>query len=380
MKVILSVEAVRFPLTGVGRYSYELARGLTSVPVEDLSELRFFSGFRFMSSLPEPSAHANVSHGFRRFVQSSRVLTRAYQWGAPLLRALALGGKREHIYHSPNFFLPPFRGAKIATFHDLSAFKWPQCYDPVKLRFLQQELRKTLESADALITDSEYTRRELAEFSGWPLAKIHAVPLAAAPGFFPREPGEVTSALKRYGLAFKAYSLYVGTIEPRKNLIRLLDAYSRLPLSIRKRWPLVLVGYRGWRSEEIHERIRGAEAEGWAKYLGYVPEPDLPLLFAGARLFAFPSHYEGFGLPVLEAMSSGVPVVCSNSSSLPEVVGSAALMSDPDDVVGLAENLLKGLQDDDWRDGAIGSGLKQAGRFSWSRCVEQTLAVYGTVQ
>ena len=130
-----------------------------------------------------------------------------------------------------------------------------------------------------------------------------------------------------------------------------------LPVAIRSRWPLILTGYQGWRNEQIRQRIEQAEAEGWARYLGFVPASDLPLLFSGARLFTFPSLYEGFGLPVLEAMSSGVPVVCSNSSSLPEVAGKAALMSEPLDVETLTDNLRRGLEDEHWRSSAIDEGL-----------------------
>lgn len=124
------------------------------------------------------------------------------------------------------------------------------------------------------------------------------------------------------------------------------------------------------------ERLRTAEGEGWVRYLGFVSENDLPLLFAGARLFTFPSLYEGFGLPILEAMASGVPVVTSTSSTLPEVAGDAAAMCDPEDVESLTRLIAQGLDDERWRDTAIERGLAQAGRFSWKRCAEETAAIY----
>lgn len=156
-----------------------------------------------------------------------------------------------------------------------------------------------------MITDSHYTRQELADYFAWPLERIHAVPLASSPEFHPRSPDALRETLARHGLEPGGYSLFVGTIEPRKNIEALLDAYGRLPLALRQRWPLILTGYHGWRSESIHSRIAQAQQQGWARYLGFAASEDLPLLFAGARLFTFPSHYEGFGLPVLEAMSSG---------------------------------------------------------------------------
>ncbi|HEV7416212.1 MAG TPA: glycosyltransferase family 1 protein, partial [Tianweitania sediminis] len=172
------------------------------------------------------------------------------------------------------------------------------------------------------------------------------------------------------------YALYAGTIEPRKNLVRLLDAFEQLPQTLRQRYPLVLAGYKGWNNTAILERLHRAETQGWARYLGYVPDEALPHLFAGARLFAFPSLYEGFGLPVLEAMASGVPVVCSNAASLPQVAGNAALMINAEDAAGLTEALQRGLEDEEWRRDAVASGIQQAARFSWKRCAEETADVY----
>jgi alpha-1,3-rhamnosyl/mannosyltransferase len=154
----------------------------------------------------------------------------------------------------------------------------------------------------------------------------------------------------------------------------LLDAYAMLPLSARKNWPLVLIGYQGWGNTLA--RIEAAVSEGWVSYLGFVPSADLPLIFAGARLFLFPSLYEGFGLPLLEAMASGTPVVCSNESTLPEVTGNAAAMCDPKNVDELSCLIAKGLEDETWRNEARLRGLLRARSFSWKKCAEETLAVY----
>lgn len=377
MKLILSVEPVRFPLTGIGRYTYELASRLQHS--SEISDLRLFAGRRFLSALPKPSDQSDAVHGLKRFVQKNALAVEAYRRLMPYLRKRALRGHEEFIYHSPNYYLPPFAGRSVATFHDLSPFTWAHCQAPQIARYLQKELKLTLERADALITDSHYTRQELADYFSWPLERIHAVPLASSPEFHPRSPDALRETLARHGLEPGGYSLFVGTIEPRKNIEALLDAYAQLPLALRQRWPLILSGYHGWRSEVIHSRIAQAQQQGWARYLGFVASEDLPLLFAGARLFTFPSHYEGFGLPVLEAMSSGVPVVCSNSSSLPEVAGSAALMCAPDDVEGLSALLRQGLEDETWRAAAVQQGLLHAGGFSWERCAQATIEVYKSV-
>ncbi|HGY2296606.1 TPA: glycosyltransferase family 4 protein [Pseudomonas putida] len=377
MKLILSVESVRFPLTGIGRYTYELASRLQHA--EEISDLRLFAGRRFVPELLKPSDQSDAVHGLKRFVQKNALAVEAYRRLMPLLRKRALRGHEDFIYHSTNFYLPPFAGPRVATFHDLSPFTWAHCHTPQLARYLQKELTLTLERADALIAVSHHTRKELAEYFGWPLERIHAVPLASSAQFHPRTPQTLRETLARHGLEPGGYSLFVGTIEPRKNIENLLNAYGRLPLAVRQRWPLILSGYQGWRSEAIHSRIAQAQQEGWARYLGFVASEDLPLLFAGARLFTFPSHYEGFGLPVLEAMSSGVPVVCSNSSSLPEVAGSAALMCAPDDVEALSELLRQGLEDETWRAAAVQQGLLHASGFSWERCAQATVEVYKSV-
>ncbi|MFR0675416.1 glycosyltransferase family 4 protein [Enterobacterales bacterium AW_CKDN230030176-1A_HGKHYDSX7] len=374
MKVVLSVEPVRFPLTGIGRYTYELAQRLAQCP--DITELRYMAGRRFLPALPSPQDQSGGGYGLKRLVQKMPVAIEAYRVLMPWLKSRALNGHVDCLYHSPNYYLPPFKGPRVATFHDLSPFTWPQCHAPQMARFLRKELTQTIKRADRLITDSEFTRQELAAFFDWPLDRIDTVPLASAPEFHPRNEAALRPVLDRHGLQPGGYSLFVGTIEPRKNILTLLDAYQRLPLAVRTRWPLVLTGYQGWCSEAIHQRLESARREGWAYYLGFAPSQDLPSLFAGARLFTFPSLYEGFGLPVLEAMASGVPVVCSNTSSLPEVAGDAALMCEAMDVDALTALIAKGLEDDAWRAYAVPAGLAHAARFSWERCALDTLNVY----
>jgi alpha-1,3-rhamnosyl/mannosyltransferase len=252
----------------------------------------------------------------------------------------------------------------------------PECHPPERVSYMRKEVALSLKRASMLITDAEYTRHEVARYFGWPLTHVRAAQLASSGTFAPRPPEVLAPVLERYGLAACGYTLYAGTIEPRKNLVRLIDAYSRLPAALRARFPLVLAGYKGWNNDAIMAALAKAERQGWARYLGYVPEADLPVLFAGARIFAFPSLYEGFGLPVLEAMSSGVPVICSTSSTLPEVGGAAAASCAPEDVEGLSALLHRGLEDAAWREQAIDAGFGQAAKFSWRRCAEETAAIY----
>lgn len=378
LKVVLSVDPVQYPLTGIGRYTYELALGLEQANIDDL---KFFRGTRLISELQAPSDVAPMTKpsAWKGHAQKSRVAVALYRVVSPLLKARALKGLEDYVFHGPNYYLPPFAGRSVMTFHDLSVYLWPKSHPPERVRYMRAEIELSLKRAAALITDTEYTRQEVAKYFGWPLERIHAVPLASSPAFRPHTFEELQPLLQSLGLTAGGYTLFTGTVEPRKNIELLLDAYARLPATIRTRWPLVISGYRGWNSGELHARLTTAQAEGWLRYLGFVPGDTLPGLMAGARLFAFPSWYEGFGLPVLEAMACGVPVVCSNASTLPEVAGDAAAFHDPSDLDALVCQLRVGLEDDVWREGAVKAGIRQAAKFSWARCAQQTLEVYRSV-
>ncbi|MFC3219283.1 glycosyltransferase family 4 protein [Tianweitania populi] len=381
MKVILSVEPIRYPLTGIGRYTLELARNLAQL--EAVEELRYFSDAAFVDELPDGAQAASATAPTSRMLRLKRqvaarlpFLLNIYRRRVDTARQDTLAGKGDYVYHGPNFYLPQTDGPAVVTIHDLSVLKMPEFHPPERVAFMTREVEVAMKRATAIITVSDFIRHEIAEHFSIPLERIFTTSLAGSADFFPRDEAVTAHVLATLGLKPGGYALYAGTIEPRKNLDRLLTAYEALPMALRKRVPLVLAGYKGWNNAGVHARIRQATAEGWARYLGYVPEEALPHLFAGARLFAFPSLYEGFGLPVLEAMASGVPVVCSDVASLPEVAGDAALMVHAEDVAGLTAALERGLTDEGWREGAVTAGLNQAARFSWARCAQETANVY----
>jgi alpha-1,3-rhamnosyl/mannosyltransferase len=187
---------------------------------------------------------------------------------------------------------------------------------------------------------------------------------------------ELSSALASCGLKAGGYGLSVAAFEPRKKIAELIAAWGRLPRAVRSRYPLVLAGAAGWENEVLHEQIASAERNGWLKHLGFVDESLLPALYAGARLFVYPSVYEGFGLPPVEAMASGTPVIVSNRSCLPEVCGDAAHFIDPDDVDAFTVAIDEGLSDERWQAEKISRGLERARIYNWGSCVSDTVAVY----
>lgn len=380
MKLLLGCDAVRYPLTGVGRYAFELARGMKAQA--ELEVLRYFIGASVHEYLPDPHlsgmelTKADASRSVKLALLKSDAVVSMHRIVKGFFQRRALKPFTGYVYHGPNYYLPQHDGPCVSTFHDLSMYKHASFHPEARVRYMEAELPLALKRADVLITDCDYIRREVIEYSGFAPSRVLAIPLAASEGFSPRGEDECRVVLNRYGLTYGRFALFAGTIEPRKNIAGLLDAYERLPHALRILYPLVLAGYRGWKSEELHDRIQNAERAGWVRYLGFVPDVELPLLFAAARTFAFPSYYEGFGLPVLEAMASGVPVVCSDASSLPEASGGCALSCAPDDNDALVALLARALEDVQWREGAIVSGLAHARTFSWQRVVNETIQAY----
>ena len=374
IKIIFGLDPVKYPITGIGRYTYELAKAL---PIgKRIDSLIFIRGNKLCKLIPKASQTAGKFNKIIKIMQQNRIAAETYRMCMPRLKAWNMRKLNDYLYHGPNFYLPPFNGKKVVTIHDLSVYNWSECHPRWRVQFMQSEMKLTLKRAHIIITDSEFVRKEIGIQFKFPTEKIFSIPLASSKEYHQYNDAETISILDEYGLDLNGYCLFSGTIEPRKNIITLLEAYQNLPLALRKKWPLILTGYEGWNSKDIHKRIKIAQKEGWAQYLGYVPSEHLPKLFAGARLFVFPSLYEGFGLPVLEAMASGVPVVCSNSSSLPEVVGDAGAMCDPLDTDALAGLIMNGLENEEWRKESIKKGLKRAKLFSWERCANETIEAY----
>lgn len=366
MRVILSVDALGPSLSGIGRYTWELASRLGKMP--EIDELRYYRNGRWIASPGFLLAEQTDAGG-------SYLLSEP-KW----LSKLRLNTQcRNRLFHGPNYFLPRCADYGVATIHDLSVFKFPETHPIERIKHFEREFDYSVKAAACLITDSETTRTELIEYLGCHEKKIRAVPLGVSETFMPRPLNELGIVVKLFGLQPGAYTLCVSTLEPRKRIGNLLLAYRDLPIDLRRNFPLVLAGGTGWLSEKLKLDIEQYAAEGWLKYLGFVPEDVLPILYSGARLFVFPSIYEGFGLPVLESMASGVPVVSSNRSSLPEVSKGAAWLVDPDDVSALKKGIEKGLLDEVWRTNAVSKGINSAEGYSWDRCVSETIKVYETV-
>jgi alpha-1,3-rhamnosyl/mannosyltransferase len=281
--------------------------------------------------------------------------------------------------HGPNYFLPAGVETGIITVHDLSVFHYPELHPAARVRDFERNLQRSIDKACHLITDCETIRQEVIEFAAIPPERVTAVALGVSESFRPLPLEERGPVLKRYGLPDNGYGLTLSTLEPRKRIDRLLAAWRRLPRSVRDSFPLAIGGAAGWNNAALHAQIQDGAAEGWLIPLGFIAEADLPAIYSGATVFAYPSVYEGFGLPPLEAMASGAPTVIAACSCLAEVTKGAALAANPDDIEGFAQVLLRALLDDQWRSEAVSAGIQVAKGYTWTRCVAETIAIYQSV-
>jgi alpha-1,3-rhamnosyl/mannosyltransferase len=369
VKILLDVSSVTVPLSGIGRYALELARHL---PQQDqVEKLVFLDNGQVLERLDlatprTPEVSGRLRQLARQILPYDWVL-RPYRRRRARQTAEALEEFRDYIYFSPNFSLPPVASIAVAT----------QFHPRDRVNYLRDQISHSVERADCLVTDSEFVRSELLQLFSLPSHKVVHVPLGVDPSFRPRGEEDLAPCMARYGLSAGRYFLSVGTIEPRKNLERLLQAYMSLDPALRQSCPLVIAGAYGWASEPLMTEIRRLQAAGEVKYLDYVSEEDLPIIYSGAFALCYFSLYEGFGLPVLEAMSSGVPVLCSAASALPELCADGGELVDPTDVSAMSLAMQRALEDRTWREQFALRGREKSKSYTWARTAQGLVAAFG---
>ncbi|MFN8595327.1 MAG: glycosyltransferase family 1 protein [Anaerolineae bacterium] len=292
---------------------------------------------------------------------------------------IELAARSIDLLHSPDF-IPPFRGhhRRVITVHDLNFFYFPEFLTAESRRYYDNQIERAVTVADHILADSHATRLDLIKWLNVPDDKITVVWLAPSRVYRPIEPAALSEARARLQLPEK-YLLFTGTLEPRKNVAGLLHAYRQLIDRERQSPPLLLAGSRGWLFDETRALIDQLCLSDRVRWIDSPAESDLVALYNAATVFALPSHYEGFGLTVLEAMACGVPTIISDRGSLPEIAGGASLIVDPDDYTELANSLQRALYDEPLRAELRSKGFRRVTDFSWERCARETLAVYHRV-
>lgn len=278
------------------------------------------------------------------------------------------------LAHGPVYVVPLGTSLPtVVTIHDLSFLRFPHFFRPANRFYLSLFTRLSAHRAQRILAVSEHTAQETVRLLGIPRSKIRVVYHGVDPVFRPLPAEEVAAFRARQGLP-ERFVLYVGTLEPRKNLVRLVQAFARIPSADCP--VLILAGARGWYDEEIFATVERLNLKDRVLFPGYIPNEQLPLWYNAARVFAYPSLYEGFGMPVLEALACGTPVLTSATSSLPEAAGDGALLVEPNDVGAIADGLHRLLTDETLRETLRERGLAHAVRFSWARTAEETVALY----
>jgi len=357
--------------SGIGHYVLELLRAIDQV-LEEYADLKVSIfvhyrhiakakqyGFRNIKILKSPYS-LRISNGLKRRNKQ------------PPLDILFGKG----IYVSTNYSSwPLLRSKNIPFIYDISFEKYPQFAAPANQVFLSSEVKKSIQRASYVATISENSKKELVDFYGYPPENVGVFYPSVDSSRWQKKPElDIEACKMKYHLPEK-YLLFVGNIEPRKNLINLLKAYEALPGELRKTYKLLLVGAKGWQDEIIHKTIEHINSKEETVIIpsSYVTDEDLPSVMSGATLFVYPSLYEGFGIPPIEAMACGVPVITSDNSSLPEVVGDAAIMVDAESAASIRDAIAAVLTDADLQERLIRDGYRQIRKFSWGKTARDFL-------
>jgi len=375
MKIALNGSLLLSPLTGVGQYVHELANGLI---VKDEVDLNIFYGYNWsktirQSPIPKINKYKNI---VSNLLPNPRIFSRKikqFNFNKGIKKI------KPDLYHETSTIAYDYKGKTILTVHDLSWIRFPDFHPADRVSLLNKYFERGLVNANKIITDSEYIKSELVSLFGVNSEKIESIPLAVNNNFHPKTNELTSKTLDQYSLKYKSFLLAIGTLEPRKNIELAIDAFMQLPASVRRLNPLVLIGIKGWHTTNLERVISPLIASGEIRQLGYVSRQDLIDITASAKMLIYPSIYEGFGLPPLEAMACGVPVIGSNVSSIPEVVSNAGILIDPHNSVLLKDAILRLLEDKEIYEKLSGLGISRSREFTWESCVNKTFNLYKQV-
>ena len=372
MRIGIDYTAALSQGAGIGRYTRELVGHILQADPKNTYLLVKARGLPEPTSLP-PNATICTLPMNERFM--------AVLWHrarVPLPLELFTG--TINLFHSPDFVLPPLRCRHtIVTIHDMSFLVMPECALPSLVRYLTGSVPRAVLRADVVVAVSHSTKADLVQLLGVNEDKVVVGKEGVGDDFSPVTDEVLLQQARATYVGADPFILNVGTLEPRKNQARLIQAYHQLIQENGIPHRLAIVGRRGWLYENVFAMVERLQLKERVLFLGHVPDQDLPALYSLADIFVYPSLYEGFGMPPLEAMACGTPVVASNVSSLPEVLGDAALLVDPTNVTELAQAMFQALTDQATRQALIAKGFERAKKFTWVEAAQQMLGLYHQV-
>lgn len=373
MKINLELQPCLKNKSGIGIYTYELARILQKKNGIELSGniFNFLNRNDISKDIEGLNMNINICSIFPYGVYR-RV------WNRVHINYNKLFNSHDELYHFFNFIVPPkITGKVITTIHDMTYILYPETMDEKNLKRITDDIDYSVNRADKIITVSESSKNDIIKYLKVPSSKIEIVYNGVDYDRFNKDYSndEKRAVKNKYSLPEK-YMLYMGTLEPRKNIESIVKAYSVFKKNYNSKIKLVIAGKKGWLFESIFQLMERLNLEDEVIFTDYVDEEDKPIIYQMSSLFVFPSIYEGFGIPVLEAMAASVPVITSNVSSLPEVAGDAAILVSPKDIDAIAENMNKILTDNRLRESLINKGHIQAKKFTWEASAEKLYKIY----
>ncbi|PNH90079.1 glycosyltransferase family 4 protein [Vibrio diazotrophicus] len=390
-KLLINITPIRKPLTGIGYYTLNILRellrkdtdviGLQNGRSVDKQQLQALTDSFLIETEHQQSQKKSIK---RSVVELIRSIPGSYQVKNILLsfrakRSLARFAAQNYVYFEPSFIPFDYNGRTITTVHDLSFISYPQFHPETRVAYLTSKIGSSIDKSDHVIVDSDYILQEMHQYYPSSLNKSSTVYLGVDQLFRPYSASECAAINARLGLKYQQFILSVATLEPRKNLKRLVLAYKRMPAEIRDEHPLVLVGDHGWKNAELLAETKELIENKQLIFTGYLSDNDLKRLYASAMIFAYPSLYEGFGLPVVEAMASGVPVITSSRGATAEIADDSAVLVDPEDVNDISQAMVNLVCRPEQRKILSASGIEFVGRYQWSKTVENILEIADSI-
>lgn len=371
MRIFIDARMIIDYLTGIGRYSYNL--------IDELSRIDRTNQYILLVNDSSLASFIRDKSNFKLEIIKAKPMSILEQFVIPSV----LKRKKADLFHAPSFVIPlklPCRS--VITLHDLTHMVFPKEFRGIVQFYYQFIVKPAIKKAEVVITDSENSKKDIITLLNIPRKKVRVTYLAVDTKMKPVEKSvDILRKIKTKYNINKKFILYHGNKKAHKNVLRLIEAFHKLCVERRLDYLLVITGKREIKSREtdfsqIEREVKRFGLDNKVIYTGYISEEDLPLLYNASDLFVYPSLYEGFGLPVLEAMACGIPVVTSNTSSLPEIVGDAGMLVNPYDVNAITGAIYKALTNSELRDQMSKKGLARAKRFSWEKCARETLKLY----
>ena len=373
MRIALDGFPLSSPKTGIGHYTLQLARALAEISPGDNFEL--LSPFPFCDSVVQELQQAPIANLVLNHAQAAAFRRRWWALGLPLF----LRQNSFDLFHGTNYEVPLWqRRRNVLTIHDLSLMLHPQYHEPRLVRRSRRRLPLMIRSAAKIIAVSESMKRELCEHLKIEPERIAVTPEAPRENFRPLPLSETNAIRQRLGIEAD-FILAVGTIEPRKNLLTLVRAIDQIVRTTALRPQLVIAGGEGWLMDQLYSFIAQSSSAERVRFIGYTTDDELRALYSSCRISVYPSWYEGFGLPPLEAMACGAPVIASRIPAIEETVGRVAVLIDPTNVAELANTIMQLWNDERQRAQLSEAGLRHAAEFTWQRTARLTLDVYREV-